>query len=1239
MMITQKPTPEFGSSTFRRVAPRMRRTVLNTVVLTAIWMLPSENLFANPTGGAVVGGRATITQAPGVTTIDQSSRRAVINWQGFSINEGELTQFNQPGKNAVALNRVTGNDPSNILGQLKANGNVWLVNRNGILIGPNAQVNVQGLIATTADISDQNFLAGHDDFSIPSPNPGASVVNEGTISIGEHGLGGLVAPHVRNSGVIAGHLSQVVIAGTPTFALDYYGDGLIQFAATSKVTENSDPSQPLVKNDGKISVDGGDILITADAAAAVVDEVINTDGIVEAHSVAQKGGAIVLNGGDEGLVHVAGTLDASAQEKGIAGGSVDVLGNKILVADGANVNASGPAGGGTVHVGGDLHGQGQLPTASETVVMPKAQITADATENGNGGQVVVWADDNASINGKISARGGSVSGNGGFVETSGKNHLELTSSPDASAPNGNAGTWLIDPTNITIWPGYPPILVLAAADTDFHSSVVYAGSISTALNNDTNVILDTSTIMPDAGELGNIIELPGASISKTGGTKVTLTLNADNNIILNGEITTYDAETGIWFPLNVILNADRDGNGAGAIAIVRNTALPVVSDAFIETNGDVILGGGADPMTMAAVGTTDQVDGILIDGGRIFSETGNISLTGKGYAGASSHGVHLTNGASIESGTGSNIAITGTPGGTDVYGIYVENLGGISNSGTTTFDSGIWDIDASSGAVNNLGKIVINSAHNVYLWDNDGIELGTSNVSGDLFVNADTASEAADGIVVSGPVTCRGDLELYAFGDISVQADVLANNVDIETFLGNFSNSSAVTATVDDVYVLADANIDINGSMAATSPAGTIHLDTWSGDIGQSAGTSLTADNFVIHAFGTAGNISLNGENHIKQLQIAGDSGVGSDVAASFGNVSFTNDESLLVSGISDTDTVRLTVNGDLELAGPIHTLSDGTSILINTRSFTNSVGSGALVAGGKGRYLVYSDDPANDSRNLPADEYSKRYNFPFNASDPEGAEAEMPLPTDGNFFLYAINPTLSIVAQNVSRVYGDPNPVLGYSYSGLIDGDSLTDALSGSPQLATSAEQTSNVGVYPINIDPATLDSPIGYTLELVDGELGVLPASLMITANDASRPYAAANPVFTAIFEGFRLQDNPSLVSGLQFDTNARLLSPPGRYTIAPYGASAENYSIEYRNGTLKVNPGPVQKLGESGGLSEILPDMPLKPDVHLQPGAPHLLTPSQQAVYSVPAIVQTHEPGDLLFSNDGNRELWGL
>ena len=201
-------------------------------------------------------------------------------------------------------------------------------------------------------------------------------------------------------------MGQVVIAGTTTFTLDFYGDGLIQFEATSKVTENTNPADPLVRNDGTISVDGGNVLITANAAAGIVNETINMDGIIEAHSVGMVNGAIVLMGGDEGLVRVAGSLDASGRDTGETGGTVKVLGEKVGLYPGTKIDASGDSGGGEVLIGGNFQGKGTEPNAKRTYVASGASIDADAVTHGDGGKVIVWADEVTGFAGDISTTGG-----------------------------------------------------------------------------------------------------------------------------------------------------------------------------------------------------------------------------------------------------------------------------------------------------------------------------------------------------------------------------------------------------------------------------------------------------------------------------------------------------------------------------------------------------------------------------------------------------------------------------------------------------------------------------------------------------------------------------------------------------------------------------------------------------------------------------------------------------------------
>src|SRR6266581_2727319 len=278
------------------------RLLTTTALLVLGFVLASGPAAGGPAGGTVVGGGATIQGQGGPAVIvNQSSNSAIINWHTFNIGARESVRFNQPGASSVVLNRVTGGlGPSEILGTLSANGRVFLINRDGILFGPSAVVNTAGFLATTHDIANADFMAGRYNFNIPG-RPDASIVNQRRIPATSGAFAALVAPGVRNSGTITATLGTVALASGNSFTLDLYGDKLITLAVgdqiASKVIDVSTgkPLKSLVSNEGKIRADGGRVELTAAAARAVVDSVINTSGVIKANSIGRHNGMIVLS--------------------------------------------------------------------------------------------------------------------------------------------------------------------------------------------------------------------------------------------------------------------------------------------------------------------------------------------------------------------------------------------------------------------------------------------------------------------------------------------------------------------------------------------------------------------------------------------------------------------------------------------------------------------------------------------------------------------------------------------------------------------------------------------------------------------------------------------------------------------------------------------------------------------------------------------------------------------------------
>lgn len=346
------------------------------------WMVGPA--FAAPQQPTVTGGQSTIIQSGNTTTVHQTSQRSSINWQSFSIAPNEQVVFEQPNSSAISLDRVTGATASTIGGTIVSNGQVILINANGVLFAPGASVSVAGLIATTSDIADSDFLAGKMNFAQASPIATASVVNKGTIDIASGGYAVLSAAAVENDGVIQAKLGSVVLAGATAFTVDFTGDGLLQYAVTQGV--NSSPgTQTLVEQAGTITADGGQVLLTARAAKGVIQHVINMDGVIEANGVARTingklvVGAITLDGGSSGDIGISGQI-AGGTLSVSSGGDVQLAGAILNVSDGIVINTTG----GQISIGGQTSTGGQITDTETTTTISTGLLLIDTGTIGTG---------------------------------------------------------------------------------------------------------------------------------------------------------------------------------------------------------------------------------------------------------------------------------------------------------------------------------------------------------------------------------------------------------------------------------------------------------------------------------------------------------------------------------------------------------------------------------------------------------------------------------------------------------------------------------------------------------------------------------------------------------------------------------------------------------------------------------------------------------------------------------------
>ncbi|MCM2288949.1 MAG: filamentous hemagglutinin N-terminal domain-containing protein [Sulfuritalea sp.] len=427
-------------------------------------------VFSNPVNPTVVNGTASFTQTANVLTVTNSNG-AIINWDKFSIKAGETTHFAQTAASSSVMNRVL-NDPTTIYGTLSSNGRVFLVNPAGIMVGPGGRVDTAGFVASTLNIRNEDFLAGRNLFV----NDGAArdIINQGEIRTPAGGSVYLIGSNVSNEGIITTPQGETILAAGATVSLIDSATPGVKVDITGAAGNST--------NLGEITAEAGRI--------GIAGVIVRNSGTLNASSVVNEGGRIFLKASQDAYVDGNGRIVTT----GTRGGKVEVLGDRVAVMDSASIDASGTYGGGSIKVGGDYQGNNpEIQNGTITFFGAGASLKADATEVGDGGTVIVWADDTTRAYGTISARGGALGGNGGFVEVSGKNYLEYRAFTDTRAPRGTTGKLLLDPVNITILDSGAPSSLMPywSPSSDNVSSSIGWDSIAAQLAN-TAVTITTS---------------------------------------------------------------------------------------------------------------------------------------------------------------------------------------------------------------------------------------------------------------------------------------------------------------------------------------------------------------------------------------------------------------------------------------------------------------------------------------------------------------------------------------------------------------------------------------------------------------------------------------------------------------------------------------------------------------------------------------------------------------------------
>ncbi|SFX76663.1 beta strand repeat-containing protein, partial [Marinospirillum alkaliphilum] len=902
-----------------------------TALAAALLALGAAPVRAGVTGGEVISGSGSIEQPNGNTTnVYQHSHRLAVKWDTFNVGTNDTVNFYQPSSSSFVLNQIMDANASVIRGQINANGNVILVNANGIYFSASSQLNVGSLIASGHSLSVDDFMAGYLNFQREAGSNG-SVINRGTINAATGGSVTLLGSSVENSGLIHAQAGRVNLAVGERITVDFDGDGLMRFVVDEALQENLSGLDTAILNTGSIQANGGSVLIEGRVAQDIFSRVVNNEGIIQAGRIENTGGEIRLvgsggsdssvvntgqisasaldgqsNGGqitlhaEDGTLLVSGESRIEATSEHQQGGQIHLLGQQIGLSGTTQVDASGATGGGEILIGGDYQGKNtDIPNADKVIVTSDVSLNADATDNGDGGRIIVWADDWTRFAGNLSARGGDNGGDGGFAEVSGKNNLAYSGMADLRAPMGETGTLLLDPENITIVDGLAdsagqddlldPTPVISFdqivdndPDPDITNFTISNGTINAQL---ANVILQaTNDIIQNADAAINIAE-----------TGVGITLQAGRHITLNGGITTSGG--------HIHLEADSPHHAGGS--------------AGSNGTGTLTLGGS----------------GLASNGGHITLIGNDFAINQDVNAGAGNINLARTQNAALGIGTGGSSQLS------------IAEFNRLESNGTITLGQ------ARTAATDGLGESGLNN----------GIELLSSSITLNAALTT-TASSDTILLISNGNIT---------FGNNAVVASS-SGGLTLHSLTGNISTGRAITA--GDLVLNAGGDITTNSSHAL---AGSSILLEAGGDIGTSGARVTTSTNNLTAIAGGSAWITNTGTD---ATTLAGSavgtfdvahSGTGSSLAIGSG----TNAAGSTINGIN-AGSVKIAVTGannhltvnqaiqsnaagghiELTSAGNITTAAnlaatDG-NILLTATNTTINLNSGTLTANAANRFI-----------------------------------------------------------------------------------------------------------------------------------------------------------------------------------------------------------------------------------------------------------------------------------------------
>ncbi|MDR2876041.1 MAG: filamentous hemagglutinin N-terminal domain-containing protein [Methylobacillus sp.] len=727
-------------------------------------LLASPMAFAAdlPTGGQVIGGSAAIGQSGNTMTITQSTDRAAINWNSFSIGSNSTVNFVQPNANSITLNRVVGNEASVINGALNANGQVWIQNANGVLFGGGSVINVNGLLATTHNVDADQFMSGNL-MNLAGAGNNANIINNGNINA--QGYVVFSADRVQNNGDI--NAGKVILAAgdSATVSLNN-GQGI-----SVELTKGS--ANALVENTGNINAGAnGEVLITAQGANTVLNTIVNLEGVIQA-----------------------GTVNADAKN--------------------GNMTVSG-----IIDVSDDVVGAGFKPALADDETT-WAGLKPAPTQDG--GTIILKAMDGIfTLASTATLDASSQTGNGGFIETSGA-HVRIADGATITtqSANGNSGIWLIDPVDFTIaasggdMTGAQLSTALASNNVTIQSAAGTKGGTAGDVNvNDEVSWNSTSTLTLDAYHSVNI----KAAVTTNGGTVTIITNDTTGTGVSGSGSGDLDfGLTGAGFTGSISFNPAGSATDALNINGANYTLVYSVGDMNTQMNANS--GGNyALAHSVDASGTTygTAVVNSLSSTGR-FEGLGNTIS----HLTINSNNLDDVGLFGISSGAISNIgltdvAVTGSNTGYDIGGLVGYQTGGTITHAYVT--GTVSSVDNSSIAVGGMvgeqdGGLISNAYANV------AVSGGSNSLNGGLvgFQYGSISNVYATGTVSGSGNNNLGGLvgELGSGGSITNAYATGAVNggsdSSIGGLVGRLNSSSSNVSNVYATGAVSGSNSSIGG--------------------------------------------------------------------------------------------------------------------------------------------------------------------------------------------------------------------------------------------------------------------------------------------------------------------------------------------------------------------------------------------------------------------------------------------